>query len=139
GSISAFAHTLTPASLDELAHVFHVGPVSLSMPSFSIGSNVNLDGVLRGLGITGAFNASADFAGITRARLDLEAVAQSAQLTVGRFGTDATAASGVASKAVSYHGTVTPISFNRPFIFVIRDNITGAILFDAVVADPSAS
>jgi serine protease inhibitor len=34
---------------------------------------------------------------------------------------------------------VTTISFDHPFIFVIRDKATGAILFDAVITNPSAS
>ncbi|MGD0083887.1 MAG: serpin family protein [Acidimicrobiales bacterium] len=139
GSISSLVSTLTPASLDQLAKNFRVGLVSLTMPTFSVGSNVNLDGTLRALGIADAFNSSADFGGMARARLELEAVAQSDQLSVGRYGTDASAASGAATRAVSSSGHVTTISFDHPFIFVIRDKATGAILFDAVITNPSAS
>ncbi len=139
GSIASFVRALTPASLNLLAKSLRYGPVRLRMPSFSVGSNVNLDSALQRLGMVDAFNSSADFSGIAQVRLDLEAVAQSTQLSVGRFGTDASAASGGATTAVAGHGGTTSIVFDHPFIFVIRDTVTNAILFDAVVSDPCAS
>ncbi len=84
------------------------------------------------LGMGSAYG-NADFSGMVEGGgLLLDTVQHDAFIEVDEAGTEAHAATGGAM-AVS-HGP--GIEFNRPFFFVIRDRITGAILFLGRVSDP---
>jgi serpin B len=108
------------------------------MPEFSISSEPNLSDTLQAMGMAGAFAGGADYSGITSAPgVVLQQVAQADAITVNESGTNASAVSGVQSGRISQRGAIEEISFDRPFLFVIRDIATGAIVSDAVVADLS--
>ena len=64
--------------------------------------------------------------------LFLDTVQHEAFIEVDEKGTEAHAATG-GSVAASHGPTIT---FDRPFLFVIRDRVTGAILFLGRVTDP---
>ena len=57
-------------------------------------------------------------------------------MAVDEEGTEAAAATAVVMKETSIPVFVK-ISADRPFIFLIRDNITGTILFMGRVVDPT--
>jgi serpin B len=139
GSLTPVVEGLTPATLATLAAAAKVEPVTLALPKFSISSAASLDGSLQALGLGSVFTASADLSGISATPLMLGAVAQRDVVSVDESGTDATAASTAVVVPLGLHGQVRSISFDHPFLFVIRDNATGAILTDAVVTDPSQS
>ena len=65
-------------------------------------------------------------------------VRQAATLDVTKWGTVATAATAVVADATAAESPVVTVRINRPFLFVIRDTKTGAILFTATVSNPSA-
>ncbi len=67
--------------------------------------------------------------------LFLDTVQHEAFIEVDEEGTEAHAATGGAM-AASHGPTIT---VDRPFLFVIRDRSTGAILFMGRVADPTAA
>ncbi|HXY45573.1 MAG TPA: serpin family protein, partial [Acidimicrobiales bacterium] len=137
GALSSLVDGLGPAELTRLAHSAHVGAVNLAIPKFSISSEANLDGVLQAVGVAGAFGLGADYRGMTAALgITLQAVDQADSLTVDEFGTDTSSVSGVRTGQTSQHGHIETISFDHPFLFVIRDVATGAIVSDAIVADP---
>jgi len=139
GSLSSVVLGLTPASLTALATSTRLDPVAIAIPRFSVSSEASLDDSLRAMGLAGAFASGADFSGISASPLRLGTVAQRDVLSVDESGTDATGASGVGVVPLSLHGQMQTISFDHPFLFVIRDNATGAIITDALVADPSHS
>jgi serpin B len=106
--------------------------IHLALPKFSFKSHTGLDLALRQLGMVSAYDA-ADFSGMTGTQdLSLQTVQHEAFIEVDEQGTQAHAATG-AGMAVSHGPT---IEFNRPFLFVIRDRATGAILFLGRVTDP---
>jgi serine protease inhibitor len=55
---------------------------------------------------------------------------------VNRWGTDAAAGTGVSVVPTDAH-TSQAITFDHPYLFVIRDTVTGTILFSSVVNDPT--
>ncbi len=76
----------------------------------------------------------ADFSGMTGTRdLVLSHVVHKALVVVDEMGTEAAAATGVVAEIVSMPFL---LRVDRPFIFVIRDAETGAILFVGRVLDP---
>ena len=82
-----------------------------------------------------AFSNQADLSGMSAAGgLAIDEVIHKAFIEVNEEGTEAAAATAVVIKAVSM-----PPMFeaNRPFLYLIRENETGAILFIGRVTDPS--
>lgn len=110
--------------------------IHLHLPKFSFSSDLPLDDTLQRLGIRSAYGAGADFSGMTGSPgLFLSTVQHEAFIEVDEEGTEAHAATGAAMAAS--HGPT--IIFDRPFLFVIRDRATGAILFMGRVSNPALS
>ncbi|HYI21106.1 MAG TPA: serpin family protein, partial [Candidatus Limnocylindrales bacterium] len=107
--------------------------IHLSMPKFSFKSHTALNDTLQDLGMTSVFGSSADLSGmVSSPGLFLDNVQHEAFIEVDEAGTEAHAATGGAL-AASHGPTIT---FDHPFMFVIRDRATGAILFIGRVTDP---
>jgi serpin B len=99
---------------------------------------------LGALGMTDAFVPSrADFSGIDGARdLYISLILHKAFVSVDEKGTEAAAATVVVVEASSMPvNPVEPMQFkvDRPFLFLIRDNPTGTILFVGRVMNPAVS
>ncbi len=110
--------------------------IELSMPRFRIKSDLELSGALKQMGMALAFNPErADFSGISdQADLFIQRVFQGAYIDVNERGTEAAAATGITMGVTSMPPT---IRIDRPFLFVIYDRATGAMLFMGRVVDPS--
>jgi serpin B len=82
-----------------------------------------------------AFSTDADLSGITgRRNLYVSEVVHKAFVDVNEVGTEAAAATGVVSQESSL-----PPQFraDRPFVFLIRDNRNGSVLFLGRVVNPA--
>jgi serine protease inhibitor len=105
--------------------------VTLSMPKFTFSSEFMLKNVLSTMGMGSAFTKAADFSGMTtREKLFINAVVHKAFVAVDEKGTEAAAATGVTVGATAQ--PVAPQATFRadhPFLFVVRDNKTGSLLF----------
>ncbi len=122
-----------PVSLDELE--FNQREVMVQMPKFKLESSFTLGSTLAAMGMPLAFSKQADFTGMTGSRdLVIDDVIHKAFVDVNEEGTEAAAAT-----AEMMFGTSMPPQFvaNRPFLFLIRENSTGTILFMGRVMDPS--
>lgn len=116
--------------------------VDLWIPTFKAESTFDLASALRGLGVSSAFDdGSADFS-LMNGRWDLyiSAVAHKAFVEAYERGTEAAAATavGMARMSAPYAPEETPVVFraDHPFVFLIRDDRSGAILFMGRVARP---
>jgi serpin B len=127
------------AGLQSLVSGMRRSTVDLSLPSFSVQSSTSASTVLQRLGMTDAYSSAADFSGITANRLQLQVLAQADSVTVNELGTDAAGGTAAGVQFVTVHGTLLHASFDHPFIFLIRDNSTGTVLFEAIVANPATS
>ena len=107
----------------------------MSLPRFKFTSKFSLPQVLSRMGMPSAFLPDkADFSGIDGQRdLYISAAFHQAFVEVNEEGTEAAAATGIGMQFTSM-----PPSFiaNHPFLFLIRDNVTGSILFLGRVVDP---
>ncbi|CAL1546576.1 unnamed protein product [Lymnaea stagnalis] len=115
--------------------------VNLTLPKFSITATLNLKNPLSNLGMPIAFSKDADFSGIADAGLLITDVVQKAVIEVVETGTVATAASFVDVGIKSGYGFEDPykIVADRPFIFYIRDDDNGLILFQGKQTDPTTN
>jgi serpin B len=116
--------------------------VTLSLPKFDIGTSADLSVVLADMGMPTAFSDAADFSGMTTAeKLTISAVIHQANITVDEEGTEAAAATAVVMRTTSAPEPLEPVELivDRPFVFAIRDNPTGALLFMGHIGDPTAT
>jgi len=116
--------------------------VDLTLPKFKATLQFELSRTLEDMGMKRAFSREeADFSGITKAsKLCLSAVIHKAYIAVDEKGSEAAAATAVGIKAFARRAPQPPpIIFraDHPFIFLIRDNRSGSILFLGRMSDPS--
>lgn len=113
--------------------------VELSLPKFGLTQELDLNSILETMGISLAFSDQADFSGMTpEAGLFLSKALHKAFIEVDEKGTEAAAATAAVMGFTSMPPPETPKVFraDRPFLFMIRHNKTGAILFMGRVMDP---
>jgi serpin B len=139
GKLAEVESRLATRGLGEIDAALAEQSVILAMPRFKFETPIDLKEALSALGMPVAFSAGiADFSGITTAtELVLQAVLHKAFIAVAEKGTEAAAATGVVIRPTSLPQGLN-ITVNRPFLFLVRDDATGAILFMGRVADPSA-
>ncbi len=121
--------------------------VALTLPKFKTDTTVPLVPVLRSLGMKLPFDRHrADFSAMAHLppdeRLYVSDVLQKATITVNEKGTEAAAATAMTmavAQAAPPPNFVPPIPFvaDHPFLYFIRDNQSGAILFMGRVEDPA--
>ena len=115
--------------------------VHLSLAKFNMTSQFELSELLRELGMTLAFSDQADLSGISSAEgLKISDVIHKAYVDVSEKGTEAAAATAIvlAPTAAPIAEPEKPVVFraDHPFLFMIRDHRTGAILFLGRLTDP---
>ena len=109
--------------------------VRVYLPRFKTTSEFMLAEVLKFMGMTDAFSGRADFSGMTgRKGLSISAVIHKAFVEVNEEGTEAAAATAVVMKRGGPRGRV--FRADHPFIFLIRDNRSGSILFLGRLLNP---
>ena len=114
--------------------------VSVFLPRFTMTSQFSLKDVLQSMGMTLAFDEGrADFSRMSRSeQLFISAVVHKAFVDVNEEGTEAAAATGVIMAPTAAPVQEEPPVFraDHPFVFLIRDNRTGSIVFMGRVANP---
>ncbi len=112
--------------------------VEVFLPRFELSFPFRLDDTLKSMGMENAFSTKADFSGMDGTReLYLGAVLHKAFVAVNEQGTEAAAATAVVMQTKAL--AISPIIFraDHPFVFFIRENSTGSILFIGRVVDPA--
>ena len=139
GKFSAFEDRLDAALLDGVTASLSGQEVILSLPKFQFDSSFGLKQALSILGMETAFTDKADFSGMSGNKdLFISDVVHKAFVSVDEAGTEAAAASAVIMVGSAMPVNQITLSINRPFIFLIRDIPTGAILFVGRVMNPAA-
>lgn len=138
--IEAFVEGLDAEAWAEIIAGLGEAELFVALPKFTLEYEQTLNNVLKALGMGVAFDpGTADFSRMNRDALDLQLhisrVKQKAFVDVDEEGTRAAAVTSVEMGVTS-----APPSFraDRPFLFAIRDRLSGTLLFTGVVRDPSA-
>jgi serpin B len=113
--------------------------VVVSIPRFRIASELGLAGALRLLGMIGAFTwPGADLSGMDGTReLYLSEVLHQAEVDVDEQGTEAAAAGAVMPVGSASRTRAPAFHADHPFLFVIRDPRTRAIVFLGRMTNPT--
>lgn len=140
GRFREFEDDLDAQSVAAVIGALRATRVALTMPRFEFDSEFGLKQTLRAMGMPVPFSDFADFSGMTGGRdLFISDVVHKAFVAVDEKGTEAAAATGVIMAPTSMAPPPNvEVTIDRPFIFLIRDIETGAILFLGRVLDPSA-
>ncbi len=108
---------------------------SVDLPRFETTESLDLTNDLMALGMASTFSSNADFSGMDpKTNLFITDVLHKAFLKVDEAGTEASAAASIRASALMEHPSFIA---NHPFIFLIRDNGSGSILFLGRVVDPT--
>ena len=106
----------------------------VALPRFKAGFEAKLNAPLTALGMGEAFSMQADFSGMNgQKNLYLSFVRHKAVLEVNEEGATAAAATGV---GVALKSMPFMLRFDRPFLFAIRDENSGALVFAGVINKP---
>ena len=110
------------------------------LPRFKLEYAVILNDALKALGMGIAFDSGkADFSKMGPPGLYIDEAIHKTFVEVNEEGTEAAAATDVIMIPGSAGGdSPTPFVFmvDRPFLFAIRDDVTGAVLFMGVIVEP---
>ncbi|MFC1935986.1 serpin family protein [Chloroflexota bacterium] len=138
GQFEAFESSLDADRVDAVMQDMEHRRVALNMPRFEYESDFSLADTLAAMGMPVAFTSAADFSGMTGNReLAIAEILHKAFVSVDEAGTEAAAATAVVMPLALPPGEPVEGTINRPFIFLIRNIETGAILFLGRVVDPS--
>ncbi|MFA5308469.1 MAG: serpin family protein [Dehalococcoidales bacterium] len=139
GQFAAFEDAMTAAQVKSIIKGMDYTDVAVTMPKFEFDSEFSLVDTLVAMGMPLAFSGEADFSGMTGNRdLFIGDVLHKAFVSVDENGTEAAAASAVIMKASGMPAEPVAFTLDRPFIFLIRDIGTGAVLFIGRVLNPAA-
>jgi serpin B len=137
GTFDSFEAGLTADALDAILAARSSAMMgAVFLPRFAFAADLDLKAVLQTLGVTSAFGDVADLSGIDGAHdLFVNAASHKAIIAVDQKGTEAAAATGVVVNTRS--APLVSLAADRPFLFFIRHEPTGTILFQGRVLDPT--
>lgn len=111
---------------------------NLELPKFKFEYENTLNNELIDLGLGVAFTDSADFTGINKdGGLTISRVKHKTFIEVNEEGTEAAAVTSVTVGVTSVGPNTNAFIIDHPFLFVIKEKYTNAILFMGTVTDPS--
>lgn len=138
-TIEEYSKGLSFSSLDNLLKGLLKQEVNVSIPKFKLSSGYQLKQVLSDMGMPLPFTDKADFSGMTSKNdLKITDVFHKAFIEVNEEGTEASAATAVVIGLKSA-GNEKYFIANRPFLFLIKDNSSGSILFMGRMVNPTKS
>eukprot|EP00252_Welwitschia_mirabilis_P027084 TRINITY_DN9163_c0_g1_i1.p1 TRINITY_DN9163_c0_g1~~TRINITY_DN9163_c0_g1_i1.p1 ORF type:complete len:397 (-),score=75.74 TRINITY_DN9163_c0_g1_i1:214-1404(-) len=115
---------------------------SFQLPKFKLSFSLEASEILKQLGLVAPFTDEADFTEVvdspTGSNLFISNVFHKAFVEVNEKGTEAAAASAATIQLRSLQFTVTEEDFvaDHPFMFVIKEDVTGVVLFIGHVLNP---
>lgn len=140
GTFDTFRKGLDAQELSSIVSGAQPTPVDLQLPKFTFDYSAGLNQTLANLGMPTAFSPAADFGGIPAKPdgLQVTDVVHKAHIAVAEDGTTAAAATGVAvgTSAIAEPQQAAVMHVDRPFLFLIRDTVSGQVLFVGQVTDP---
>ena len=132
-SVDDLATSLGAAEWKEIAEGFRDTEMLLFLPRFRMAYERTLNDDLAALGMVDAFDLRADFTRLSPVDgLSISEVKQKSWVDVNEEGTEAAAATVVAVRETA----ASVFRADRPFLFLIRERLSGTILFVGKLATP---
>lgn len=131
--------SLNAATIDTWLNKLSKSNIKVWLPKWKMTFPLQMNDVLKEMGMPLAFSGLADFSGMTGHKgLYIGAVVHKAFLEVNEVGSEAAAATAVVMnrKSTSVGGDNLQFRVDRPFWLLIRDDTTQSILFSGRVLNP---
>ncbi len=138
GSLTDFVQRLDGSQLDRIVSTLTT-QLPVKLPRFTTTSTTDLGPVLKAMGMRTAFTDRADFSAMSPTPMQVGQAIQRVYLKVAEKGTEAAAATGIGIEPGLAQVPVDGITFDHPFLFLIRDTRTGAVLFASAINRPDAA
>jgi serpin B len=140
--IGDLERALRPDSLANWLGSLKRQEIRLYLPRFRFASDFSLGETLHAMGMWSAFGPEADLSGMDGLRgFWIGAVLHKAFVEANERGTEAAGASAVimtwGMRKQVYTPPVPTVRADHPFLFLIRDTVTGSVLFLGRVMDPT--
>lgn len=140
GKFNSVESALDNNFIQSILSLLSMGDIELTLPKFEFDCKISCKEIMLHLGMIDAFSPyAADFSNMVDPEDStpcIDEIYHKAFIAVDEKGTEAAAATAVVMTDAAIPEPVS-ISMDRPFIFLIRDNFTGTILFMGRVIDPS--
>ena len=128
-AMQALVKNLSADQIGQWTHNMKIKAVDLQLPKFKMEQDYKMDELLAEMGMPIAFGSRADFSLFNnKLPLAVDSIIHKAVIEVDEKGTVAAAATSIGPVLVSANYDVE-FNANRPFMFMIKDNKTDAILF----------
>ena len=128
---------LNTKTLDHYISLMTESDVRIALPKFKFDATYKLKPTLSKMGMPLAFSNAADFTGMSRKKdLRIDEVFHKAFVEVSEEGTEAAAATAVVIVRKTSIMKTVEFRANRPFMFFIRENESGNILFLGRITNP---
>lgn len=144
--LAALEDAIVADGLDSvLEGLSEVEELTVKLPRMDLTTDTDLEAPLTTMGMPSAFSeAEADFSGISPEalgdglhRLHIDKALHRTWVHIDEQGTKAAAATSISFSQEYSLGPTTQVIADHPFLLLIRDTVTGAVLFVGHVADPS--
>ncbi|XP_069548523.1 glia-derived nexin [Brachyistius frenatus] len=132
--LSSVIPHISTATVQSWTKLMHMKKVRLLIPKFTADAEVDLEAPLSALGITDMFSQDkADFRHLSAERVHVSKALQKAKVIVSEDGTKAAA---VTTAILLARSSPPWITVDRPFLFLVRHNPTGTVLFMGQINQP---
>lgn len=133
-STASVLSTLTASTWNNALQNLTKRKVQLGLPRFKVECNFDLVPTLQGLGMKKAFTYLADFPSISEEPVFISEVRHKTYVEVTEKGTTAAAVTSIGFETTSMPNSPY-FQVDKPFLFFIRENGSGVILFAGKIAD----
>ncbi|KAI5645801.1 serpin (serine protease inhibitor) domain-containing protein [Phthorimaea operculella] len=136
--LAALVRDLPYMSLPQISNLFEPTDVTLAMPQFTIDYSEDMIPALKSMRITTLFSANANLSGIFdgNGSAQINNVFHKVHISVDESGTVAAAATAGMVIPLIHNGV--QLRVDRPFLFFLRDNKQGLVLFEGKIEEPTA-
>jgi serine protease inhibitor len=138
GSLTDFVRGLDGSQLSRIASTLTT-QLPVQLPRFTTTSTTDLGPVLQAMGMRTAFSDRADFSAMSPTPMQVGQAIQRVYLKVAEKGTEAAAVTGIGLVPTLAQPAPDGITFDHPFLFLIRDAKTGAVLFASTINRPDSA
>ncbi len=134
-TLPQFLETVTLADIEATLSTSLVEEVNIGLPRFTVDFDTSLNQPLQALGINRIFGG-ADFSNLADVPLRVSDTIHKTFIQVDEEGTEAAAVTGITVTRLMLEEL--NVTFDRPFLFLLRDRDSGAPIFTGWLADPPA-
>lgn len=112
------------------------GEVVWKIPKFSYGTSLDINDAMKALGVSKAFDKSADFSGITDNTAFISNITQNTHIAIDENGVEASAFTEISMDGAAMPTGRAEMILDRPFVYGITSQ-TGNLLFIGVCNNPT--